>query len=278
MNLQDELSSIKQGKASGSPIDTGAFEESGQLENLAGTLDIVIKKVNEKTAAFRTEAATVNGVVDNEVAALNKMLSVVEKITDSAEKLSTSIAGDSLKNIAKDFEPLSKIDMSELKILNELNKTKYGGKAANSLAKQSKQFLDTQNKQINDDLKRYRKAGLSEYDLQPLKETKELLNSTFNTSGLFDMGDINGEMSAFVSMLSEAENKCDSIAASLKAASDATATAESSVSKYNTLLNKEKTLLNKRLKNGSWTHPRSGARPGRNRWGWGRSPHSRPPP
>ncbi len=295
--LQNELSSMQQLKVSGSSIDTGAPEEANQLMGLASTLDIVIKKVNEKTAAFRTEAATVNGVVDNEVAALNKVLSIVEKIAGSVGKLPTSIKGAGFKNIAKDLDSLSKIDLSKLQPLNGLDLSglsdvkvnsrsftnlvnglkelssinlsqlknlqginfeglgnlKYFGKAVDVLTKQSKQFLDTQNKQIDSDLKRYRGAGLSEEDLRPLKEAKELLNSSFTASGMLDMSDVTGEMSAFVSMLSEAENKCDDIAASLKAASDATATAEASVSKYSTLLNKEKTLLNKRLKNGSWT-------------------------
>lgn len=230
----DEIKELQQTAGKTVTIDANGTE-SQDLSSLATMLDTVIKKVNEKTAAFRTEAATVNGVADNEVAALSKVLSIVEKIADSAGKLPAS-----LKNLQGiNFEGLGNL--------------KYSGKAVDVLTKQSKQFLNTQNKQIDTDLKRYRKAGLSEENLRPLKEAKELLNSSFTASGMLDMSDVTGEMSAFVSMLSEAENKCDSIAASLKAASDATATAESSVSKYSTLLNKEKTLLNKRLKNGSWT-------------------------
>ena len=168
------------------------------------------------------------------------------------------VSGKSFSNLVEGIKELSSLNLDELTKLagidfTGLNGLQNAGKVGGGLVKQSKNFIDTQNKQIENELKRYRDLGMDEADLQPIKDMRELLNSNFTPSAMLDMTDVNGEMASFVSMLSEAVNKCDSLAASMKTVKTTTESASADFTKYKNLLNKEKSFLDKKMKHGGLT-------------------------
>lgn len=82
-SLQKELSNKQQASVSG--IDSTA--ETTMYETLKGKITEVITEINAKTEAFKTEGATVDGVVSQEIAALDKLLAKVNEIKGAADKI-----------------------------------------------------------------------------------------------------------------------------------------------------------------------------------------------
>ena len=82
-SLQKELANAQQASVSG--VDSTA--ETTMYETLKGKITEVITEINAKTDAFKTEGATVDGVVSQEIAALDKLLAKVNEIKDAADKI-----------------------------------------------------------------------------------------------------------------------------------------------------------------------------------------------
>lgn len=82
-SLQKELSNAQQASVNG--IDSTA--ENTMYETLKGKIAEVITEINAKTEAFKTEGATVDGVVSQEIAALDKLLAKVNEIKGAADKI-----------------------------------------------------------------------------------------------------------------------------------------------------------------------------------------------
>lgn len=264
-------------------IDTSS--EITQMDQLVAAVKRVEDAIDLKNKAFMVEEGIVSQVVGNELTELGTLWATIDDIStainniklgglakniDALSQIDFSkfkdlanvdlkgfseikINSKSFKNLIEGIKDLSTIDLSKLEALkgidfSGLGNLKYAGKGDNSLIKQSRNFIDTQNKQIDKALKKYRDAGVDEADLQELKKVREYLNANFTPVAMSDLDDINAEMTSFVNWMSEACNKCDTLAASMKEVAQATQSATSDFSKYNTLLNKEEKLLNAQLK------------------------------
>ena len=169
------------------------------------------------------------------------------------------VSGKSFNNLVEGIKELSSLNLDELTKLagidfNGLNGLQYAGKVGGGLTKQSKNFIDSQNKQIEKELKRYRDLGMDEADLQPIKDLRELLNGNFTPSAMLDMTDVNGEMEAYVSMLSEAINKLDLMAEKKKQSLSQEKSVDDNISYLEKLYKTEDSLIKKKQKNGSLTN------------------------
>ena len=80
-SLREELAKAQQTSATG--IDSSA--ESAIYETLKGKITEVITEINAKTEAFKTEGTTVDSVVAQEIAALDKLLAKVNEIKGAVD-------------------------------------------------------------------------------------------------------------------------------------------------------------------------------------------------
>ena len=252
------------------------LEEQGVVNSVVGneltdigTLWATIDDVT--TAINRMKSASVSGnkkkPFESLITSLGKIIPKINELNDEGIKrlgtLSETLKGfsgvtvktKSFENLIKGIKDLSVVDLSQLEKLkgidfSGLGNLKYVKQADNALSKQSKSFISTQMKQIDSALARYRKAGVDEDSLGEIKDLSTLLNTNFTATALSGVQDINGEMASFVDMLSEAIDKTDKLAASIKETKQAEGTQSSELSKYNSLLTEEKRLLNKKIKDG----------------------------
>lgn len=252
------------------------LEEQGVVNSVVGneltdigTLWATIDDVT--TAINKMKSASVSGnkkkPFDSLITSLGEIIPKINELNDEGIKrlgtLSETLKGfsgvtvktKSFENLIKGIKDLSVVDLSQLEKLkgidfSGLGNLKYVKQADNALSKQSKSFISTQMKQIDSALARYRKAGVDEDSLGEIKNLSTLLNTNFTATALSGVQDINGEMASFVDMLSEAIDKTDKLAASIKETKQAEGTQNSELSKYNSLLTEEKRLLNKKIKDG----------------------------
>ena len=160
------------------------------------------------------------------------------------------VSAKSLEALATGLEKLTKLDYSAFEHLrgvdlSNFGNLKYTGQASKVLLSESKDFIKSQEKQIDSALNSYRERGLSEDQLQELKNLRTLLNSEFTPEGLSQMTDIKGNTSVFVQNLADAIDKCDRLAESLHKD-------EESAAGYSAALNKIASLQRKTL-NGTMT-------------------------
>ena len=169
------------------------------------------------------------------------------------------VSEKSFSNLVEGIKELSSLNLDELTKLagidfNGLNGLQYAGKVGGGLVKQSKNFIDSQNKQIENELKRYRDLGMDEADLQPIKDMRELLNSNFTPSAMLGMDDVDAEVKSFIADLSTAVNKLDLIAEKKKQALSQEKSVDDNISYLEKLYKAEDGLIKKRQKNGSLTN------------------------
>lgn len=240
--------------------------ELTELGNLQTTINNITTDIGKMKSAFNTgKKAQSFGDWVTEVGNLQTVLSGINpdkmdafsKMAEGLNNLSTvKVKGKSLTNLIDGIKELSAVNMSQLQNLqgidfSGLSNLKYVKQADNALSKQSKNFIDTQSKQIESALARYRKAGMDESSLTEIKDLRTLLNTNFTTTALSGVQDVNGEMTSFVTLLSQAIDKADLLAESMKKTAAAQDQTEKNSSSYNSLLTKERQLLQKKIKNGS---------------------------
>lgn len=240
--------------------------ELTELGNLQTTINNITTDIGKMKSAFNTgKKAQSFGDWVTEIGELQTVLSGINpdkmdafsKMAEGLNNLSTvKVKGKSLTNLIDGIKELSAVDMSQLQNLqgidfSGLSNLKYVKQADNALSKQSKNFIDTQSKQIESALARYRKAGMDESSLTEIKDLRTLLNTNFTTTALSGVQDVNGEMTSFVTLLSQAIDKADLLAESMKKTAAAQDQTEKNSSSYNSLLTKERQLLQKKIKNGS---------------------------
>ena len=102
-SLQEELANAQQTSVTG--IDSST--ENTMYETLKGKITEVITEINAKTEAFKTEGSTVDSVVAQEIAALDKLLAKVNEIKGAVDaktgafKEESNAVSDSAEQAAK---------------------------------------------------------------------------------------------------------------------------------------------------------------------------------